>query len=365
MMDQLNGLLPEAIVEFVIKYLFIVLAVLAVLVLLVIIFIICLAATSAKHKKKVRALEEQHKQNLDYAVQEARTQTEQQVRAKYEQMNGTGYDPELLDRCNQMSAAIDDLNHQVRDKQDKIDSLTAELERAKHVVAKTRSESRESEYAEAIDEWEQANNELEAENAELKRANTELSQKYSVIENENKRLENEIKLRTQSSNTHNDRLLNENIDLTRENAMLKTENERLAAENESLKGAAKPATARTSRRAAADTAAAAKPAAKKSTAKSTSKAAAKPAQKTEPAVADDDDDEDEVYDDFGDDSSVVKVTIKFDRNKGNWIITRSDTNRTYRRVSTKQDALLIGKDLARRLQAQLVVHKKDGKFQKV
>ena len=48
-----------------------------------------------------------------------------------------------------------------------------------------------------------------------------------------------------------------------------------------------------------------------------------------------------------------------------WIILRSDTDRTYRRLATKQEALVVAKDLARRLHAQLVVHKKDGKFQHI
>ncbi len=78
------------------------------------------------------------------------------------------------------------------------------------------------------------------------------------------------------------------------------------------------------------------------------------------------DDEDDYYDDeYGDESSAVKVTLKFDRIKNNWVILRSDSERTYRRVATKQEALTIAKDLARRLRAQLAVHKKDGKFQKV
>lgn len=87
--------------------------------------------------------------------------------------------------------------------------------------------------------------------------------------------------------------------------------------------------------------------------------------KIEAVTTDDDDEYDEYYDDFGDASSAVKVTLKFDRNKNSWIILRSDTDRTYRRMATKQDALVVAKDLARRLHAQLVVHKKDGKFQKI
>lgn len=85
--------------------------------------------------------------------------------------------------------------------------------------------------------------------------------------------------------------------------------------------------------------------------------------KAAPAV--DDDDEDEYDNEYGDETSAVKVTLKFDRVKNNWVISRSDTDRAYRRVVTKQEATLIAKDLAKRLHAQLVVHKKDGKFQKI
>ena len=89
--------------------------------------------------------------------------------------------------------------------------------------------------------------------------------------------------------------------------------------------------------------------------------AKKPASVREPEY--DDDDDDEYYDDYGDASSAIKVTLKYDRIKMNWVILRSDTDRTYRRVATKQEGLPVAKDLARRLHAQLVVHKKDGKFQ--
>lgn len=84
------------------------------------------------------------------------------------------------------------------------------------------------------------------------------------------------------------------------------------------------------------------------------------------APGDEEDDEyDEYFDDYGDENSAVKVTLKFDRMRNAWIILRSDTDRTYRRLATKQEALVVAKDLARRLHAQLVVHKKDGKFQRV
>lgn len=92
------------------------------------------------------------------------------------------------------------------------------------------------------------------------------------------------------------------------------------------------------------------------------------ADKTEKTAAPDDEEDDEYdeyFDDYGDENSAVKVTLKFDRMRNAWIILRSDTDRTYRRLATKQEALVVAKDLARRLHAQLVVHKKDGKFQHI
>lgn len=93
-------------------------------------------------------------------------------------------------------------------------------------------------------------------------------------------------------------------------------------------------------------------------------AADKP-EKTAAPGNEEDDEYDEYFDDYGDENSAVKVTLKFDRMRNAWIILRSDTDRTYRRLATKQEALVVAKDLARRLHAQLVVHKKDGKFQRV
>lgn len=94
-------------------------------------------------------------------------------------------------------------------------------------------------------------------------------------------------------------------------------------------------------------------------------AAADKPEKTAAPDDEEDDEYDEYFDDYGDENSAVKVTLKFDRMRNAWIILRSDTDRTYRRLATKQEALVVAKDLARRLHAQLVVHKKDGKFQHI
>lgn len=166
-----------------------------------------------------------------------------------------------------------------------------------------------------------------------------------------------------SSNTEIFKTIN---DLNQTNKDLQSDVTTLREENARLKAQAKISSATDSEKKPATKSTAAKStAAKSTTTKSTAAkktAAAKPAP--EPVI-EDDDDEDEYYDDYGDATSEIKVTLKYDRIKMNWVIYRSDTNRTYRRLNTKQEGLAIAKDLARRLHAQLVVHKKDGKFQKV
>lgn len=140
-------------------------------------------------------------------------------------------------------------------------------------------------------------------------------------------------------------------DLNQTNKRLQNDVNILKAENAHLKS-----TADTTEEEAA-------PVAKPAAAKPRRQAPAK-VREPEPEP-EDDDEEDEYYDDYGDASSDIKVTLKYDRIKSNWVILRSDTARTYRRIATKQEGLVVAKDLARRLHAQLVVHKKDGKFQKI
>lgn len=180
----------------------------------------------------------------------------------------------------------------------------------------------------------------------------------------------ELKLKNAESNAgdaQNDlyRQLNE---LNQENKELESENNRLKAENAQIKAQAlqqqiaetnRPAR---SREKAETTATADKPVQRAKTVKQKEPEPEPIETETE---EDEDNEYDEYYDDYGDENSAVKVTVKFDRPKNNWVVLRSDTEKTYRRLGTKQEALIVGKDLARRLHAQLVVHKKDGKFQKV
>ncbi|MDE7463411.1 MAG: DUF2188 domain-containing protein, partial [Clostridiales bacterium] len=110
-----------------------------------------------------------------------------------------------------------------------------------------------------------------------------------------------------------------------------------------------------------------KPAAK-ATAKTAPKSAPKKkaAKPVEPEPEEEEYEDDEYEDDeYADDTTDLKVTVKFDRIRNKWVIKRSDSDRAYRVLQTKQEALVYAKDLASRLHAKLAVHKKDGKFQKV
>ena len=66
---------------------------------------------------------------------------------------------------------------------------------------------------------------------------------------------------------------------------------------------------------------------------------------------------------FGGEDSEIKVTLSYDKMKMDWVIHRSDSERTIRRLPTKHEALPIAKELAKKLGAQLIVLKMDGNFQ--
>lgn len=70
----------------------------------------------------------------------------------------------------------------------------------------------------------------------------------------------------------------------------------------------------------------------------------------------------EIDNEYGNDDSEIKVTLKYDEKKEDWVVARSDMTRAYKRCATKSEALPVARDLAKRLQAQLIVHNKDGKL---
>ena len=85
------------------------------------------------------------------------------------------------------------------------------------------------------------------------------------------------------------------------------------------------------------------------------------------AVEEDDEDEYEVTASFDDvqQKPPAAYSVKYDRAKGSWVIVRAGQQRPVRRVATKEEALKIARELAKKTGAGLYVHKKDGKFQKV
>lgn len=71
------------------------------------------------------------------------------------------------------------------------------------------------------------------------------------------------------------------------------------------------------------------------------------------------------FDETSDKPSAAAYTLKYDRAKTSWVIMKSGQERPVRRVQTKDEALKIARELAKKTGAGLYVHKKDGKFQKV
>ena len=53
-----------------------------------------------------------------------------------------------------------------------------------------------------------------------------------------------------------------------------------------------------------------------------------------------------------------------DKEQKNWIVKIDGGERASKRCATKEEALKVAKDLAKKKDADLSVHKKNGKFQK-
>ncbi len=93
------------------------------------------------------------------------------------------------------------------------------------------------------------------------------------------------------------------------------------------------------------------------------KSVKKKAQPKSAEPVEDDDDEGMIDNEYGGEDSEIKVTLSYDKMKMDWVIHRSDSERTIRRLPTKHEALPIAKELAKKLGAQLIVLKMDGNFQ--
>ena len=62
---------------------------------------------------------------------------------------------------------------------------------------------------------------------------------------------------------------------------------------------------------------------------------------------------------------TVSYRILYDKETKTWEIRKDNAKRVIRRVKTKKEALEIAQELSERQDLNLVVHKKDGKFQKI
>lgn len=276
----------------------------ALAVILLVTFIIC-ALCHAHNIKKFRKLKEEN--GSAPADEEAvRESIEAKVRAEYESA-ATDNSAQYIERIDAMTARIDELTYSDREKQSRIDELTAELDRARS-------------------------------SSGMGNADAENSARIVELDRMLNEKQNEINL------------------LKAENSQIKAQalQQQLAVQQSAAQQTAKKPAAKSEQQPQRSASA--------KTAKTAKQVEQPQYEETVPAS---EDEYDEYYDDYGDATSEVKVTVKFDRIKNSWVILRSDTDRAYRRLATKQEALGIAKDLARRLHAQLVVHKKDGKFQKV
>ena len=56
--------------------------------------------------------------------------------------------------------------------------------------------------------------------------------------------------------------------------------------------------------------------------------------------------------------------VVYDKEEKNWVVRIDGGKRASRRCATKAEALEVAKDLAKKKDADLSVHKKNGKFQK-
>ena len=62
--------------------------------------------------------------------------------------------------------------------------------------------------------------------------------------------------------------------------------------------------------------------------------------------------------------TVEKYRVTYDKDKQDWVVKKDGAQKANKRFATKEEATEYAKDLAKRNNASVVLHKKDGKFQK-
>lgn len=322
---------------------------------ILLITLIAVAACHGKNKKKFKKLQAEldaAKPNGGAALasdNELRTELEQQVRAELEPQIRDELEPQIRE---QVEAELKDAysGEQTYAQTEEVDREQIKAELRAEVENDIRNEVA-AEYAaiyeNTADGADPQTELLQKENSELRDENAELK---ATVEEKNKRIDELGELLMQNSSDHksdNGELYVRINELNRENTELTKQVNELQTELAKAQ--------------------AAKPAPKQQKASPDVKFVRpdKAPKPSTPKTSEPDDDDDEVINDYADANATVKVTLKYDRNKSSWVIYRSDIpTRAYRRIGTKQEALVVAKDLAKRMHCPLVVHKKDGKFQK-
>ena len=59
-----------------------------------------------------------------------------------------------------------------------------------------------------------------------------------------------------------------------------------------------------------------------------------------------------------------RYRVTYDKTMQNWVVKMDGATRASKRCATKEEALKVAKELAKKKDSKLSVHKKDGKFQK-
>lgn len=314
----------------------------AVLFVILLITLIAVAACHGKNKKKFKKMQKE----LDAAKaagsplasdNELRAELEMQVRAELEPQIREQVEAELGDKYADEQSTFTQTDEVDRE------ALKAELR------AEIEQDVRNEVAAEYAAVYENAQDGADPQTELLQKENAELK---AAIDEKNARIDELGGLLMQNSSDHksdNGELYVKINELNRDNGELAKQVNELQAELERLKAQSAKAPAKQQK---------ASPDVRFVRPDKTPKT-------NSPKTIEPDDDDDEVINDYADANTTVKVTLKYDRAKSSWVIYRSDIpTRAYRRIGTKQEALVVAKDLAKRMHCPLIVHKKDGKFQK-
>lgn len=97
--------------------------------------------------------------------------------------------------------------------------------------------------------------------------------------------------------------------------------------------------------------------AKTSTAKTTK--TVKTEKKTEPEAKPADEEQE-----ISKKDKLNRYRVTYDKEQQNWVVKMDGATRASKRCATKEEALKVAKELAKKKDSHLSVHKKDGKFQK-